>query len=85
MAFKIKFALVLLIVALMFVLHNSFWLWELDDRISLFFGFMPFAFFYYVGYALLAFGAMRLIINLAWPDPSDKVLASFPGEETVEK
>lgn len=77
--------MVLLIVALMFVLHNSFWLWELDTRIPLFFGFMPFAFFYYVGYALLAFGAMRLIIALAWPEPSDNVLSSFSGEEKVEK
>ncbi len=69
MNFKVRFALVCLIVLIMFILHNSFWLWGLDDKVPLLFGFMPFAFSYYVGYTFLALVAMRLIIALAWPDP----------------
>jgi len=85
MTFKTKFILVLLIVLLMFVLHNSFWLWDLDASFPLLLGFMPFAYFYYVLYAFLAFGAMRLITALAWPDPPDEVISSFSGKETIEK
>ncbi len=71
MNFKVRFALVCLIVLIMFILHNSFWLWGLDDKVPLLFGFMPFAFSYYVGYTFLALVAMRLIIALAWPDPPE--------------
>jgi len=69
MKFKTRFSLVILIVVVMFALHNSFWLWHLDDRVPLLFGFMPFAFSYYVGYAILALLAMKIIITIAWPDP----------------
>lgn len=61
--------MVVFIVLVMFVLHNSFWLWDLDGQMPILFGFMPFAYSYYVGYAFLAMLAMKLIIYLAWPDP----------------
>ncbi len=69
MNFKLRLGLVILIVLIMFLLHNSFWLWSLDARVPLLFGFMPFAYSYYIGYTILAVLAMRLIIGLAWPDP----------------
>jgi hypothetical protein len=69
MKFKMRLALVALIVLIMFILHNSFWLWELDSRVPLLFGFMPFAFSYYIAYTILAVLVMKLIIRLAWPDP----------------
>jgi hypothetical protein len=72
--FKFRFGLVLLIAAAMFALHNSFWLWPLDGRLPFLFGFMPFAFSYYVFYALLAVAAMALVIKLAWPDPPERLL-----------
>ena len=81
MNFKTRFILVGLIVLIMFLLHNSFWLWDLDADIPLLFGFMPFAFSYYVGYAFLSVLAMKLVINLAWPDPSDEVVESFDRRE----
>jgi hypothetical protein len=64
----------------MFVLHNSFWLWDLDSVVPLLFGFMPFAFSYYIGYAILAVLAMKLIIALAWPDPPGEVIDSFTSD-----
>ena len=58
-----------LIALIMFLLHNSFWLWKWDARVPFLFGFMPFSFSYYIGYALLATLAMGLVVILAWPDP----------------
>lgn len=74
MNFNRRLALVCLIVLIMFLLHNSFWLWDLDARLPLLFGFMPFAFSFYVGYAVLALIAMKLIVALAWPDPPADVI-----------
>lgn len=72
MKFKYRLALVVLIVLIMFILHNSFWLWDLDARVPLLLGFMPFAFSYYIFYAILSVLALKLIIKLAWPDPPAK-------------
>lgn len=85
MSFKVRLTIVALIVLVMFILHNSFWLWGLDDRIPLLFGFMPFAFSFYVGYTFLALIAMRIIIRLAWPDPPNEVLEPYRGEGPLEK
>ncbi len=84
MSFRIRLALVGLIVMVMFILHNSFWLWEFDARIPLLFGFMPFAFSFYVGYTVLAVLAMRLIVNLAWPDPPADVIKLISDKEPSE-
>ena len=81
MTFKVRFALVALIVLIMFVLHNSFWLWDFDASFPLLFGFMPFAFSYYVFYALLALVAMKLIINLAWPDPPAELIVLISDDK----
>lgn len=81
MKFKTRLALVALIVFIMFLLHNSFWLWGLDDRVPLLFGFMPFAFSYYVGYALLALLAIMFITRIAWPDPPEDVIEPIVDRE----
>ncbi len=81
MTFKIRLTLVSLIVLIMFILHNSFWLWDLDARVPLLFGFMPFAFSFYVGYAVLALVALRQIIYLAWPDPPAEVIELIKDKE----
>ncbi len=85
MNFKVRLTLVALVVLGMFILHNSFWLWNLDDRVPLLFGFMPFAFSFYVGYTLLAFIAMRIIIALAWPEPPADLLQSAGDKESNEQ
>ncbi len=85
MNFKVRMALVVLVVLGMFILHNSFWLWNLDDRLPLLFGFMPFAFSFYVGYTLLALIAMRVIIALAWPEPPADLFQPAGDKESNEK
>lgn len=84
MKFKVRLALVSLIVLIMFLLHNSFWLWEFDNKVPFLCGFMPFAFSYYVAYAVLAVLAMKLVISLAWPDPPKEVTDSFTDGERAE-
>lgn len=83
MTFKVRLALVALTVLIMFILHNSFWLWELDSRVPLLFGFMPFAFSYYIAYTILAVLAMKLIINLAWPDPPADFISRTDDKENI--
>ncbi len=85
MTFKVRLALVALIVLFMFILHNSFWLWSLDDRVPLLFGFMPFAFSFYVGYAVLAVIAMKVIITLAWPEPPADLFQPAGDKRPAEK
>ncbi len=83
MNFKVRLGLVILIVLIMFLLHNSFWLWDLDARVPLLFGFMPFAYSYYIGYTILAVLAMRLIIGLAWPDPPGNLFEQSGHKKTT--
>ncbi len=85
MKFKVRLTLVAVIVLVMFILHNSFWLWGLDDRIPLLFGFMPFAFSFYAGYTILALIAMRAIIALAWPEPPADLLRPAENEGSTVK
>ncbi len=80
-SFKIRFSLIVLVVLIMFLLHNSFWLWQWDSRLPLLFGFMPFAFSFYVAYAFLATAAMALVIKLAWPEPPADLFEQPTAEE----
>ncbi len=84
MKFKYRLALVVLIVLVMFTLHNSFWLWEFDARLPFLFGFMPFAFYYYVFFAIFSVLALKLIIKLAWPDPPADFLVQTGESEKAQ-
>ncbi len=85
MSFRMRLGLVAVLVMVMFILHNSFFLWGFDSRFPLLFGFMPFAFSYYVAYAFLALGAMKLVISFAWPDPPAGLFDDEAEGETVSK
>ena len=80
-SFRMRFALVIAIVLLMFLLHNNFWSWQLDASFPLLFGFMPFAFSYYIFYTILATAAMYITILLIWPDPSEDLTSSVGVKE----
>ncbi len=85
MHFKGRMILVIAAVLVMFALHNSFWLWDLDARAPVLFGFMPFAFYYYLGYALLACLVILLVIKLAWPDPPPGIFEHTGHKEGERK
>ena len=76
--------LVILAVVVMFLLHNSFWLWPLDGELPLLFGFMPFSFSFYIGYTLLATAVIALVVKLVWPDPPAGLLDPDRDEELIE-
>ncbi|PKM80678.1 MAG: hypothetical protein CVU88_04445 [Firmicutes bacterium HGW-Firmicutes-13] len=80
-SFKVRIFLVMAVVLIMFFLHNNFWTWKLNANFPLLFGFMPFAFFYYILYTVLAAAAMHLIIVLVWPDPPEDILLPVKVEE----
>ena len=80
-SFKVRFMLVVLIVLVIFLLNNNFWSWQYDATFPLLFGFMPFAFYYYIIYAILATVAMYVIIFLVWPDPPEDLLLPVKVEE----
>jgi len=46
---------------------------------------MPFAYSYYVGYAFLSLLAMKVIIDLAWPDPPEDVTKQFIDKEQLKQ
>ncbi|NLA12427.1 MAG: hypothetical protein GX883_09960 [Firmicutes bacterium] len=79
----IRLKVALLIALVMFLLHNSFWLWKWDARVPYLCGFMPFSFAYYIGYAFLATLAMALVITLSWPDPPPSLLE--PADRDTEE
>lgn len=81
MTFKIRLTLVVILVLGMFLLHNSFWWWDLDKHLPLLWGFMPFAFSYYVLYALLAAAVMFLVVKIAWPEPPEGIFEGTEDEE----
>jgi hypothetical protein len=53
-----------LIVLLVILVHQDFWLWT--DK-SLVFGFLPIGLAYHIGYSLLAAATMALLVRFAWP------------------
>ena len=56
--------LLTLLVIIVYLLHQDFWLWS--DR-SLVLGFLPVGLAYHAGYSLLAAGMMALLVRFAWP------------------
>ncbi len=53
-----------LLVALLFILHQDFWLWS--DR-TLVFGFMPVGLLYHAGFSVAAALVWLLAVKFAWP------------------
>ena len=58
-----KWLLVLLVVVVA-LLHQDFWLWR--DK-SLVFGFLPSGLAYHLGYSILAALTMWALVHFAWP------------------
>ena len=56
--------LITLMVIVVYILHQDFWLWS--DR-SLVLGFLPVGLAYHAGYAVLAACMMAVLVKYAWP------------------
>ena len=62
--------LLALVVLLVVVLHQDFWLWK--DK-SLVFGFLPIGLAYHIGYSFLASLTMWMLVRFAWPHQLEAV------------
>ena len=52
-------------VALLYVLHQDFWLWH--EARPLVFGFLPIGLFYHAAFTVASAGALWLLVKFAWP------------------
>jgi len=73
-------ALVALVLALFYVLHQDFWFWR--EARPLVFGFLPIGLFYHGCFAVAASLLMWVLVKLAWPDHlEEEIGAGSPGED----
>lgn len=55
------------VLLVLFVLHNDFWLWHRADLVL---G-LPIGLLYHIGYCLLVSGAMLLLVRRVWEGLAD--------------
>jgi len=60
-----KRPLLVIIVVVLYVLHQDFWFWRAAH--PLIFGFIPVGLFYHAGYSLVSALLMWLLVAQAWP------------------
>ena len=63
--FRMKRALLLIIVGALYILHQDFWFWRAVR--PLVFGFIPIGLFYHACYAVATALVMLLLVKHAWP------------------
>lgn len=68
--------IVWILVAVLIILHQDFWLWE-DD--SLVYGFLPIGLAYHIGISIAAAAVWMIACTFAWPEGVDD-----GSEESVE-
>ena len=60
-----KRALLVIIVGVLYVLHQDFWFWRAAH--PLVFGFLPVGLFYHACYTVATVLVMMLLVRIAWP------------------
>ncbi|MDJ0835648.1 MAG: DUF3311 domain-containing protein [Acidobacteriota bacterium] len=70
--------LVIVLVVLLMILHQDFWLW---DSKTLVFGFMPIGLAYHAAYCLVTAFVGWLAVKYFWPHSVDDLLVVGNGEE----
>ena len=60
-----KRALLVIIVGVLYVLHQDFWFWRAAH--PLVFGFLPVGLFYHACYTVATVLVMMLLVRMAWP------------------
>jgi len=67
---KTRKLLLILLVAVVYLLHQDFWNWK---KTELIFGFLPVGLAYHAGYSLLASVTMALLVKFGWPKHLESV------------
>ena len=62
---SVRGAALVLLVALVYALHQDFWFWRTAE--PLVFGFLPVGLFYHTCYSVAAAALMWLLVKYAWP------------------
>lgn len=63
---------------ILFLLHQDFWFWTSTELV---FGVLPIGLAYHVGYTLVVFVWMALLVTFAWPSEFE---SDAQGEETAQ-
>ncbi len=66
----LKSALLTLLVAVVYVLHQDFWNWK---QATLVFGFLPIGLAYHAAYSVLAAITMAVLVKFAWPKHLEEI------------
>ena len=66
-----KRALLVIIVGVLYVLHQDFWFWRAAH--PLVFGFLPVGLFYHACYTVATVLVMILLVRVAWPSELEEV------------
>lgn len=68
-----KRALLVIIVGVLYVLHQDFWFWRVAH--PLVFGFLPVGLFYHACYTVATVLVMVLLVRIAWPSELEEGMA----------
>jgi len=68
-----KRALLMIIVGVLYVLHQDFWFWRAAR--PLVFGFLPVGLFYHACYTVATVLVMILLVRIAWPSELEEGMA----------
>ncbi len=71
-----KKILLLLLVVVVYCLHQDFWFWKKHE--PLVFGFLPVGLAYHAAYSILAAILMAVLVKYAWPKHLEDVVAHEP-------
>ena len=72
-----KRALLVIIVGVLYVLHQDFWFWRAAH--PLVFGFLPVGLFYHACYTVATVLVMILLVRIAWPSELEEGVGDAAG------
>jgi len=75
-----KRALLVIIVGVLYVLHQDFWFWRAAR--PLVFGFLPVGLFYHACYTVATVLVMILLVRIAWPSELEEGVGAAEREDT---
>ena len=75
-----KRLLLIIMVLIIYVLHQDFWFWRAVRPLVL--GFLPIGLFYHICYTLVVAGVMWVLVTQAWPSELE---AQLETEERMQE
>ncbi len=73
----LKPTLLILLLLVVYALHQDFWNWHRSEPLVL--GFLPIGLAYHAGYSFLASVTMALLVKLAWPKHLEEAVPDEPS------